>query len=223
MHRNSVQEPPVSAGNWRVGIVDDSIPYARRLADAFNATPGWRCIGICADAEEAFRQLPGAKPDVVFLDVKLPGVSGDHAVSRIGTLLPQCSIVMLTVVEDPDALFRSIQSGALGYILKGATWAEILEAAESAVQGGASITPMIATRLLERLKQFPLVATTPVLTPAELDALKGCAQGETDREIAKRLGKSPYTVRAQFRNILEKLDCRSRAQAVGVAVRRRWL
>ncbi len=207
----------------RLGLVDDDDGYRSLLEAAFAATPDWTCVASCRDAEEALRQLPGLSPDLVLLDINLPGLQGDAAVSRIVARLPNVPIIMLTVVEDAEALFRSVQSGALGYLLKGASWTEIIAAAEEALRGGTPMTPIIASRILKRLRDFPALPAAPDITTAELAVLEGCARGETEIETAARLGKSAHTVHEQFRSILRKVGAKTRAQAVAEAMRRGWL
>lgn len=204
----------------RLALVEDDPAYSRRLAAAFDATPGWGCVAVCRSAAAALRDLPALRPDVVLVDINLPDQPGDRLAAGLHAALPAARLVMLTVVSDDGAVARALLGGAVGYLLKEADWPEILEAVEDALAGGSPLSPPVARRLLERWRALERPSEVPVLlSPREIELLQLSADGLTDREIAARIGRSRYTPRAHFRHILEKLQARSRAHAVAVAAR----
>ncbi len=217
--------PALPPQPWTVALVDDAHEYRRELAAAFGATPGWTCVADWARPREALEGIAAVRPELVLLDVLFPGtLQGPDIVRDLRERVPDLRIVMLTVADSDDAVFRSLRDGAVGYLLKSASWPEVLEHAEDAIRGGSPMSRSIARKVLAEFARLaPAVETPTVLTPAEMQVLERCARGETEAQIAESLGKSRFTVRAQFRSILNKLNAATRAQAVAEAVRRGWL
>jgi DNA-binding NarL/FixJ family response regulator len=198
-----------------VGIVEDKEQIREGLATLINGSSGYSCVAACPSAEDALRILPDVRPDVVLMDIHLPNMSGIEAVARLKELVPDTQIMMLTVYEDDEKIFRSLVAGATGYILKRTPPAELLDAIQTLHHGGSPMTDQIARRVVEA---FQTMGTSRVetenLTARESEILAAVAKGYRDKEVAERLFLSPDTVRTHLRNIYKKLHVRTRTEAV---------
>ena len=204
----------------KVAIVEDSAGIRDNWARLINHTPGFRCVCICASAEEALSQLPATAPDIVLMDINLPGLSGVECTARLKALLPQLQILMVTVHADNDNVFAALQAGASGYLLKRTTPAELLEAMGDVMRGGAPMTGEIARKVISSFRQPARVRLPEVnLSPREEEILVLLTQGYANKEIADRLGVSFDTVRTHLRHIYEKLHVRSRTEAATTYLR----
>ena len=196
-----------------VSIIEDD-PQARKIfADWISRAPGFRLVGAWGDAESALAALPAKKPDVVLMDINLPGMSGVDAVKRLKPLLPNTQFVMLTVYEDADHIYNALAVGATGYLLKQTPRAELLGALEDVYRGGSPMTSNIARKVVQSFKQAQ-VPSGQELSPREQEVLELLARGYLYKEIAERLNISVPTVNTYVRRMYEKLHVRSRAQAV---------
>ena len=204
-----------------VWLIEDHQTYGQRLAKALNRLEGIACPRHFTACEDAFAALTSeTPPQVLLLDVGLPGISGLDGLVRLRELAPSTSIVILTVFEEDDKIFRAICAGASGYLLKTATPEEIVEAILEASHGGSPMSPHVASsvvKLLSRLTQPAASAVT--LTPREHDLLRHMVDGLTAKEIAARLGISIHTADTHTRNLFGKLGVHSRAAAVARAMR----
>ena len=197
-----------------VSIVEDD-PQARKIfASWISRAPGFRLAGEWGDAERALEALPAKKPDVVLMDINLPGMSGVEAVKRLKPLLPNTQFVMLTVYEDADHIYNALAFGATGYLLKQTPRAELLGAVEDVHRGGSPMTSNIARKVVQSFKQPPTLGGQEELSPREQEVLELLARGYLYKEIAERLNISVPTVNTYVRRMYEKLHVRSRAQAV---------
>ena len=178
------------------------------------APPGFRLAGDWGDAESALEALPEKKPDVVLMDINLPGMSGVEAVKRLKPLLPDTQFVMLTVYEDADHIYNALAAGATGYLLKQTPRAELLGALEDVHRGGSPMTSNIARKVVQSFKQAAAAQRPTELSPREQEVLELLARGYLYKEIAERLNISVPTVNTYVRRMYEKLHVRSRAQAV---------
>ena len=197
-----------------VAIVEDSAAFRRFLVDLINRTRGHRCVCACGSAEEALVTIPPQHPDVVLMDIHLPGDSGIACTARLRELAPKAQVVMLTVYKDIKMIFQALKAGACGYVLKRASEREILEAIAEVRAGGAPMTPEIA-RLVVRSFQTPAAASpgTETLSPREQELLALLAEGLSNKEISAQLCISFFTVRAHLMHIYETLHVRSRTEA----------
>jgi len=200
-----------------VSIVEDDAPVREILkgwladADGFEFVSGFEC------AEDSLVQLPRQKPDVVLMDIKLPGMNGVECVRQLKPLLPQTQFVMHTVYEDSNHIFNALQSGATGYLLKQAAHDELLAAIKYVHAGGSPMTSYIARRVAQCFPNTPAQSETDdnqSLSPREREVLEMLARGFLYKEIAEALSISIRTVDTYIRRIYEKLHVRSRAQAV---------
>ena len=199
----------------RVGIVEDDRTVRENLAAWIDQTPGFSCAAACASAEEALKRLPNSAPDVVLMDIHLPGQSGIECVAQLRRLLPQTQVIMLTVEEDNEQVFESLKAGATGYLVKHVSPEEILEAVAEVHRGGAPMSSHIARRVVAAFQQRTRTEAAAVqLSPREEEILRLLAKGARSKEIADRLNIGSGTVIAHVRHIYEKLHVRSRAEAL---------
>ena len=198
-----------------IALVEDSAPLRRNLERMLRRAPGVRCVCTCGSAEEALEQIPICKPDVVLMDINLPGASGIVCTARLKLQLPAMQVIMLTVYEDTPSIFSALKAGACGYLLKRSSPAEILEALTAVQAGGAPMTSEIARKIVMTF-QTPATVTDDdaTLSVREQEILNLLSRGMVSKEIADALGISYHTVRVHTKHIYEKLHVRSRAEAV---------
>jgi len=199
----------------RVAIVEDDEIVRENLALLINAAPGFSCVAACASGEEALHRLAQIAPEVVLMDIHLPGQSGVTCVGRLRALLPQVQIIMLTIEEDGEQVFESLKAGATGYLVKHVSTAEILEAVAEVHRGGAPMSSQIARKVVTTFRQLSDPEKPTVqLSPREEQVLRLLATGLRSKEIAKTLDLSVGTINTHVRHIYDKLHVRSRAHAV---------
>lgn len=207
----------------RVLLADDHALFREGLAGILNAQPDFEVVGEAGDGLEALVKAQELVPDLILMDVGMPGCDGLEATRRIKQELPAVTIVMLTVRDEEEKLFEAIKSGAQGYLLKNIRSREMLKLLRGAVRGEAAITPALAGRMLEEFRrlsqQVPWDASeeVPALTSREQEVLGLAAEGATDKEIAEALSISLHTVKSHMRNILAKLHVSSRREAARYA------
>jgi DNA-binding NarL/FixJ family response regulator len=199
----------------KVAIVEDNPGIRENWAKLINRAAGYRCVCVCGSSEEGLKQIPLAQPDVVLMDINLPGLSGIECTAHLKELLPQVQILMVTVHADNDRVFSALQAGASGYLLKRTTAGELIEAIGEVVRGGAPMTGEIARKVIATFRRSsnPAAAAAASLTPREEQVLVLLTQGYANKEIADRLSVSFDTVRTHLRHIYEKLHVRSRTEA----------
>jgi DNA-binding NarL/FixJ family response regulator len=199
----------------RVAIVEDDRTVRENLGVLINAASGFCCVASCASAEEAWQHLPGRAPEVVLMDIHLPGQSGIACVARLRTLLPNVHVIMLTIEEDSEQVFESLKAGATGYLVKYASPQEILDAVAEVHSGGAPMSSHIARKVVTAFRQPPPGdALDQALSPREETVLRMLAKGHRSKEIAEELALSLGTINTYVRHIYDKLHVRSRAEAV---------
>lgn len=200
----------------RVSIVEDDARVRSGLVQLINLSEGFQCVSHHANAELALTDLPAAKPDVVLMDINLPGVNGVECVRQLKPQLPNTQIVMLTVYEETEMIFKALTAGATGYLLKQTLPADLLTAIRDVHRGGSPMTSHIARKIVASFQQQPAAPSRGLenLTPREQEVLDHLAKGFLYKEIADALGISYDTVHAHIRRIYEKLQVRSRTEAV---------
>jgi two-component system, NarL family, response regulator LiaR len=208
----------------RVGVVDDHGVFRRGLRDLLEER-GLEVVGEASSGEEAIELAVEEIPDVVLMDISMPGMSGVEATRRIRAETPHTRVVMLTVSAAEDDVNEAILAGASGYLLKHGPVDAIVPGVTAAARGEALLSPTIAARLLERMRagegpSLPL-ETMPHLTDREVEVLRLMAAGKGNSEIAAALCTSPHTVKTHVSNILAKLEVENRIQAAVYAVQRR--
>ena len=199
----------------KVAIVEDDRAIREGLAYLIQRSVGFQCVATCADAEEAVVGLLKKQPDVVLMDIQLPGMDGIECIRQLKQQQPALQIVMLTVLEDHDRIFQSLAAGASGYLLKKTPPDKLLDAIRDVHTGGSPMSNQIARRVVQ-VFQRPLRTEDPVarLSTREHEILDHLALGLLYKEIAARLGISLDTVRTHVRNIYDKLHVRTRTEAV---------
>ena len=203
-----------------VAIVEDDAPLRASLAGILQRAANCRCVGAFASAEDALREIPGLSPQVVLMDINLPGMDGVHCVRRLAELLSRVQILMLTVHDDPDSIFESLSAGASGYLLKPVRAAELLAAIKDVYAGGAPMTSNIARKVVQSFKRAGADADDgKQLSPRERDVLDYLVKGYSYKETADQMGISYSTVHTHIEHIYLKLHVQSRAQAVAKYLR----
>ncbi len=204
-----------------VSIVEDSDKFRTTLARVLDRAEGFKCISHYPNAEDALKKLPEDKPEVVLMDINLPGMNGVECVRQLKQLLPSVQVMMLTVYEDTDNIFNALAAGATGYMLKRTPQAQLLEAIKEVHRGGSPMTTHIARKVVLSFQRTAATApATENLSPREQEVLDCLAQGFLYKEIAEKLGISYETVHTYIRRIYEKLQVRTRTEAVAKFLRR---
>jgi DNA-binding NarL/FixJ family response regulator len=204
-----------------VSIVEDNDQLRKTLARVLNRADGFRCLSHYANAEDALKDLPQVRPDVVLMDINLPGMNGVQCVRQLKALLPQIQVMMLTVYEDTENIFNALAAGASGYMLKRTSSKELLEAIQDVQRGGSPMTMHIARKVVQSFQHTSATAQpTENLSEREQQVLDLLSQGLMYKEIAEKLAISYETVHTYIRRIYEKLQVRTRTEAVAKFLRR---
>lgn len=198
----------------RVSILEDDDRIRNSLRVLIDGSDGYRCSGAHANAADILREIAQARPDVVLLDINLPEISGIDCIQEIKTRVPEVKILMHTVYEDEEQLFKSLRAGAHGYMLKRTPPAKLLEAIADVHAGNSVMSGQIARLVVKYFHQLGPVNDTGKLTHREVEILQHLARGYQNKEIADLLGIGFDTVRTHLRNIYEKLHVNSRTEAV---------
>ena len=198
-----------------IAVVEDSAIMRRNLGWWLDQTPGLQCVCACANGSEALRDIPKRRPQVVLMDIQMPGMSGIDCTAQLKQLLPGIQIIVLTVYEDTDTIFEALRAGACGYLLKRSSPQQILNAIRDILQGGAPMTSAIARKVVSvfQVPVAPAGAGT-ALSPREREVLDLLAQGLSNKEIGAKLELSPFTVKNYLARVFEKLHVRCRTEAV---------
>jgi DNA-binding NarL/FixJ family response regulator len=198
-----------------VAIVEDSAAVCASLQKVIADSGDYTCLCTCPNGEQALRQIPEHEPDVVLMDIELPDISGIECTARLKRLLPEIQILILTVYKNSELIFKALEAGASGYLLKRSTPDEIVRAIREVKEGGAPMSSEIARKVVQYFRR-PLNSTAEIqsLTRREEEILGLLAQGYASKEIGDRLSISYDTVCSHLRHIYEKLHVRSRTEAV---------
>ncbi|HYG22471.1 MAG TPA: response regulator transcription factor [Verrucomicrobiae bacterium] len=201
-------------GVTRIAIVEDNRIIRESLAEFVQGDPECQCVCVCATGEEALKTIPKHQPDMVLMDIQLPGMSGIECTAQLKQMLPALQIIMVTVYEDTDRIFKALRAGACGYLLKRCSPDEVVQAVREVRQGGAPMSREIARKVIFSFQE-PVAAAAEVeeLSKRETQILELLAQGFSNKEIAERVGVSDGTVRWHLRHIYHKLHVRSRTEA----------
>jgi DNA-binding NarL/FixJ family response regulator len=199
----------------KVAIVEDDAPFRKSLRQVIESKRGFTCVAECGTGAEAIERIPRDPPEIVLMDLNLPDFSGAEVTARLKALLPDISVVVLTVYNDTEHIFKALRAGANGYLLKQATAGEIMEAITEAHRGGAPMTSGIARKVIAAFHEPPPAdAVTAKLSPREREILELVADGYTSKEVAEKLTITMSTVCWNLDEIYKKLHVHSRVQAV---------
>jgi DNA-binding NarL/FixJ family response regulator len=199
----------------KVAIVEDDAPFRKSLRQVIESKDDFSCVAECGTGAEALERIPREPPEIVLMDLNLPDCSGAEVIARLKTVLPDINVVVLTVYNDTEHIFKALRAGACGYLLKQATAGEILEAIAEAHRGGAPMTSGIARKVIATFQEQPSAAeATAKLSPREREILELVADGYANKEIADKLSITLSTVCWYLNETYKKLHVQSRVQAV---------
>jgi len=200
--------------NITVSVVEDNPAVRDSLRDLINCSPGYICASSHGDAEDALSGIPRISPDVVLMDIHLPGINGVECARRLKPQLPATEIIMLTVFQDTEHIFNALAAGATGYLLKLTPHEQLLAAIKEVHGGGSVISGHVARKIVQSFQQpAPALAKLEGLSPRETEILDLVAKGFRDKEIAASLNIAYDTVHCHIRKVYKKLQVRSRAEA----------
>ncbi len=205
-----------------VSIVEDSEQVRNTLTRLLNRAEGFRCLSQYGNAESALEGLPNDRPDAVLMDINLPGMNGVECVRKLKQAAPGIQVIMLTAYEDTENIFNALAAGASGYLLKRTPRAELLTALQEVIRGGSPMTTHIARLVVQSFQKSQPAPQPPEsnLSTREQEVLDCLSQGFLYKEIAEKLGISYETVHTYIRRIYEKLQVRTRTEAVAKFLRR---
>jgi DNA-binding NarL/FixJ family response regulator len=198
-----------------VVIVEDDRGLREQLLAILESAQDLKCLGAFASGEEAVPKILDKRPDVVLMDIKLPGMSGIQCVADIKKAAPEMQIIMVTVYEDSERIFRALKAGANGYLVKSSPPERLIEAIRDAYTGGAPMSSHIARKVVQHFHLLgPSVQESENLSPREREVLDLLAMGFIYKEIGSKLNIGTETVRTYVKNICQKMHVRSRLEAV---------
>jgi DNA-binding NarL/FixJ family response regulator len=205
----------------KVAIFEDNNRLREGLHQLINGSPGFTCVGSYANCDNVVKHITSMQPDVVLMDIEMPGISGIEGVMKIKENFPEIKILMETIFDDDDKIFDSIRAGAEGYILKNTPPIEILKAIREIMEGGSPMTPTVAHQVLKMATQRPAIISNDKfdLTKRETEILKCLTEGMSYKMIADECTISMDTVNMHVKNIYKKLQVHSKSEAVVKAIR----
>lgn len=199
----------------RLAAVEDRREELENLKRVLAAAPGLECVATCSSAVEALEVLPVLQPEIVLMDIQLPGISGIECVRRLSQVMPDTQFMMLTVVEDHDLIFQSLAAGATGYLLKKTPAPRLVEAIRELRAGGAPMSGQVARKVVAAFRQSPVDPPAPdKLSPVEQTVLQLLARGLLYKEVAEEMDVSISTVRTHVWHIYRKLQVHNRTEAI---------
>ncbi|HEV2327388.1 MAG TPA: response regulator transcription factor [Verrucomicrobiae bacterium] len=198
----------------KIAIVEDNKVIRESLMEFAQSDPEFRCVCACSTAEEALKIIPKHEPEIVLMDIQLPNMSGIDCLAQLKRLLPSVQIIMVTVYEDTERIFKALRLGACGYLLKRCSPEELIAAIREVRQGGAPMSREIARKVIVSFQEpVKTAAEVEDLSPREREILELLAGGFPNKTIADRLGLTDGTVRWHLRHVYHKLHVRSRTEA----------
>ncbi len=212
------------AGTIRLLLVDDHPVVRKGTRDLLEGESDLRVVGEAESGEEAILQSRAQRPDVILMDVSMPGMNGIEATKRIKAEQPGVGVLVLTSYDDDAYVFALLEAGAAGYLLKNATEDELLGAVRAVAAGESALHPSVAKKVLHRFAHAQQPSSPgELLSKRELEVLRAAASGRTNKEMARDLDISPRTVQVHLANIFSKLGVGSRTEAVLYGIKRGWI
>ena len=202
-----------TAGMITISIVEDQQDVRETLVACLGHEPGMRCLGAHVSGEAGLQKIPGENPDIVLMDINLPGMNGIQCVARLKKRLPNVQVLMLTTYDDGDLIFDSLRAGANGYLLKNAPQAELVLAIQQVHAGGAPMSLQITRKVINHFHKAKPASEIDDLSARELEILRLLAKGHRYKEIADQLSINIGTVRTHISHVYEKLHVNSRTEA----------
>lgn len=198
-----------------ISIVEDNAAFRESLAQMLNNAPGFRCLQTYGSAELALQKIPLSPPEVVLMDINLPGINGVECVRKLHEIVPAVRVIMLTVYENTENIYAALKAGASGYILKRTAPAKLLEAIQDVMDGGAPMSSAIARKVVQSFQEAkPANENVEGLSAREKEVLDMLAEGFLYKEISEKLHLGLGTIKTYVRRIYEKLHVQSRTEAV---------
>ena len=208
----------------RVLVFEDNMSLRHSLYQLVNGSEGFTCVGAFENCSHLIKNVEDTKPDVVLMDIQMPGISGIEAVKKLREVYPRLKIMMQTIFEDRDKIFQSIYAGASGYILKNTSPSRLLEFIKETYEGGAPMSPTVAAKVLQMITQHdPPGVEDFNLSEREKEVLALLVKGMSYKLIGETCFMSIDTVRTHIRSIYEKLHVHSKAEAVATAIKSKLL
>ncbi|MDB6133945.1 MAG: response regulator receiver [Verrucomicrobiales bacterium] len=202
-----------------IWLIEDNAAFSGIVVRLLNDVPDFTCAPAFSSSESALKTLRHSVPDVILLDVQLPGMNGISAIREIKSRAPAVNVVMLTVFDEQEKIQQAVMAGASGYLLKTSSEEEIAEAVRLAAQGGSPMHRNVAGTMWKMFARLAGPQQDYGLTPRETEILQGAAKGLANKELGDRLGMSTHTVDAHLRRIYQKLGVHTRAAAVAKGLR----
>jgi len=206
----------------KVAVFEDHHPFRNTFQLLFSQAGDMEVTGMFADVNRIDDSVFENPPDVILMDIDMPGRSGIDAIILIKQRIPKTEIIMFTVFDQDDKIFTAIKNGASGYLLKKSASAEILDSIRQVAQGGSPMTPSVARRVLDYFRAAPKTSSYN-LTDRETEMVRSLVDGDSYKMIAARYSLSPNTVRNHLRNIYEKLQVHSKSEVVARALKEGWM
>jgi DNA-binding NarL/FixJ family response regulator len=199
----------------KIVLVEDNEPYKKQLMEILNDTEDIECLFAVSSAEEAIKKIPGSNPDVILMDINLPGMSGIDCLPALRRKIPEVEILMLTAYEEDDNIFRALKSGASGYILKSSHAQEIFDAIRQVHAGGSSFSSHIARKVVQFFRnEKQIESDNEKLSAREHKTLELFATGYTYKEVANQMNVTVETIRTYVKRVCTKLHVRNRVEAI---------
>jgi DNA-binding NarL/FixJ family response regulator len=198
----------------KIAIVEDNKVIRESLMEFLKSDPECECVCVCATAGKALKEIPKHQADIVLMDIQLPDISGIECTAQLKQLMPAVQIIIVTVYEDTERIFKALRAGACGYLLKRSTPEELISAIREVRQGGAPMSREIARKVIVSFQESVTTAVeVEGLSPREREILELLASGFPNKQIADRVGLTDGTVRWHLRHVYHKLHVRSRTEA----------
>jgi DNA-binding NarL/FixJ family response regulator len=218
--RDTTQPVEPAEALIKVAVVEDDEKLRKTLELFVSRTPGMQFAGSYGSGEEALKGMPSEVPDVVLMDIHLPGMSGIECVAQLASRLPSVKALMLTAFEDSDDVFQSLKAGAFGYMLKSGDPFKLRDAIREVKQGGSPFSGSIARKIVDIFRDgvsaAPVADTQAQLSPREVEILRFLSAGDSYKQIAEKIDGSINTVRTHIKRIYEKLHSHNRTDAVRI-------